>query len=322
MGSFVLTRLLRAIPLFLGLSLVVFALIHAAPGGPLTVYLSNPNVSVEDIERLERSLGLDRPLHVQYFSWLTAFVRGDWGYSYVDGRAVLDRVLERAPATLELMGTAFVLALVVALVLGSLAALNSDSVLDRLVSTSSIVGISVPTFWLGLVLQLVFAVQLRWFPTAGRASPVGGERLTYLVLPVLTLGSFYAASWVRYVRASLSDTLERDFVRAGRSRGVPEPRLLLRHVLPNALFPLITVLALDFALLFSGAVVTETVFSWPGMGSLLVDSVYRRDYSVLMAILMTGSVLIVVSNLLADVAYGLLDPRVRLARHPTSGGAA
>jgi peptide/nickel transport system permease protein len=313
MAAYVAGRLLRAIPLLFGLSILVFALIHAAPGGPLTVYLSNPNVRPEDIARLERLLGLDRPLPEQYLGWLSAFVTGDWGFSYVDGRPVLERVLERAYGTLELMGTSFLLALILALALGSLAALRPGSAFDSLVKGASVVGISLPTFWLGLVLQLVFAVELRLLPTAGRMG-VGGEgRLAHLVLPALTLASFYAASWIRYIRASLSSTLSRDFVRAGRGRGIPEAILLFRHSLPNALFPLTTVLAVDFALLFSGAVVTETVFAWPGMGTLLVDSVYRRDYSVLMAILMVGSAAVVLSNLAADLIYGWLDPRVRVA---------
>lgn len=313
MAAYVAGRLLRAIPLLFGLSILVFSLVHAAPGGPLTVYLENPNVRPEDIARLERLLGLDRPLHEQYLGWLSAFVRGDWGFSFVDGRPVLDRVLERAGATLELMGTAFTVALAAALVLGSLASLRPGRAFDSLVSGASIVGISVPTFWLGLVLQLVFAVELRLLPTAGREDLAGGGRLPHLVLPVVTLSSFYAASWIRYVRASLGATLARDFVRAGRARGLSEAQVLLRHALPNAFFPLLTVLALDFALLFSGAVVTETVFAWPGMGTLLLDSVYRRDYSVLMAILMVGSVAVVLSNLLADLVYGWLDPRVRVA---------
>jgi peptide/nickel transport system permease protein len=318
MAAYVAGRLLRAVPLLFGLSILVFALVHAAPGGPLTVYLSNPNVRPEDIARLERLLGLDRPLHEQYLGWLSAFATGDWGFSYVDGRPVLERVLERAGATLELMGSAFALALVVAIVLGSLAALRPRGALDSLVSGASIVGISLPTFWLGLVLQLVFAVELRFLPTAGRMGVDGEGRLAHLALPAATLASFYASSWIRYVRASLAATLSRDFVRAGRARGLSEAALLVRHSLPNALFPLVTVLALDFALLFSGAVVTETVFAWPGMGTLLVDSVYRRDYSVLMAILMVGSIAVVVSNLAADVVYGWLDPRVRIARKDTA----
>jgi peptide/nickel transport system permease protein len=317
MAAYVAGRLVRALPLLFGISILIFALVHAAPGGPLTVYLSNPNVRPEDIERLERLLGLDRPLHEQYLGWLSAFATGDWGFSYVDGRPVLERVLERAGGTLELMGSAFALALASALVLGSLAALRPASLTDSVVSGASIVGISLPTFWLGLVLQLVFAVELRWLPTAGRMGVTGEGRLAHLVLPAATLSSFYAASWIRYIRASLGATLSRDFVRAGRASGLSEMRLLVRHSLPNALFPLVTVLSLDFALLFSGAVVTETVFAWPGMGTLLVDSVYRRDYSVLMAILMVGSVTVVLSNLAADVVYGWLDPRVRVARKAT-----
>ena len=314
MAAYVAGRLVRAVPLFFGLSILIFALVHQAPGGPLTVYLSNPNVRPEDIARLERLLGLDRPLHEQYLGWLSAFATGDWGFSYVDGRPVLERVLERTGGTLELMGSAFGLALVSALVLGSLAALRPGSAFDSLVSGGSIVGISLPTFWLGLVLQLVFAVELRLLPTAGRMGATGEGRFAHLVLPAATLSSFYAASWIRYIRASLAATLSRDFVRAGRARGLSESELLVRHALPNALFPLVTVLSLDFALLFSGAVVTETVFAWPGMGTLLVDSVYRRDYSVLMAILMVGSIAVVLSNLAADVVYGWLDPRVRVAR--------
>ncbi len=312
MSDYVFSRLTKAIPLLFGISILIFGLVHAAPGGPLTVYLSNPNVTPEDIARLERNLGLDRPLPVQYLSWLWAFVRGDWGFSYVDGRPVTERILERGPATLELMASALVVALIVALVLGSAAAWRPKHWASRLISSSSVLGISVPTFWLGLVLQLVFAVELRLLPSAGRMSPGGGDRLAYLVLPVTTLALFYASSWIRYVRASLIRTLDEPFVTAGRASGLVEKRLLFIHALPQALFPLITVLALDFALLFSGAVVTETVFAWPGMGTLLLDSVNRRDYSVLMGILMAGSTLIIAANLTADILYGWLDPRVRM----------
>jgi peptide/nickel transport system permease protein len=306
-------RLLRAIPLLLGLSLGIFILIHAAPGGPLSVYLSNPNVRPEDIERLRHALGLDRPIHEQYVLWLRAFLSGDWGYSYVDGRSALARVLERIPATIELMGSAFLLALTVAVSFGSLAALRQNRPADRLISLASFAGIAIPTFWLGLMLQLVFAVQLKWFPSAGRASLGAGgwtDRIPYLVLPAITLALFYASSWLRYVRASLVETLSQQHVQAARARGLSLSRLVFRHALPNALIPLTTVLALDFAVLFSGAVITETVFSWPGMGSLLVESIYRRDYSVLMGILMTGSVMVVVTNLAIDLAYGWMDPRV------------
>jgi len=318
MTTYIGARILRSVPLLLGISVIVFALIHAAPGGPLTVYLSNPNVTPDDIARLEAKLGLDRPLPVQYASWLWAFARGDWGYSYVDGRPVTERILERAPATLELMVSATILALILSLLLGSAAALHPRHWASRFVSAGSVLGISVPTFWLGLVLQLIFAVELRLLPTAGRMSPGGGERLAYLVLPVSTLALFYASSWIRYVRASLIETLQQPFIRAGRGRGILESHILFVDALPNAIFPLITVWALDFAMLFSGAVVTETVFAWPGMGTLLLDSVYRRDYSVLMGILMAGSALIIGFNLAADVLYGWLDPRVRLVEESPS----
>ena len=314
MFGYILGRLLRSVPLLLGLSVVIFSLIHAAPGGPLTVYLSNPNVRPEDIARLEKALGLDQPLHEQYINWLAAFLRGNWGYSYVDGRSAFERVMERVPATLELMATAFLLALALAVALGSFAALKRGRT-DRVLSVVSFMGISMPTFWLGLILQLIFAVELRWFPSAGRLGPMGNDwigRVQHLALPVCTLAVLYASSWMRYVRASLIEVFASRFVEAGRARGNSERRLLFRHALPNALIPLSTVLGLDLALLFSGAVVTETVFAWPGMGSLLVESVYRRDYSVLMGILMSGSVLIVATNLATDALYGWLDPRVRL----------
>ncbi len=233
----------------------------------------------------------------------------------MDGRSAFERIVERVPATVELMGSAFVLALVLAVGWGGLAAVRRGQKTDRVASVVSFAGISMPTFWLGLVLQLIFAVELRWFPSAGRFGPTGGglqDRLLHLALPVATLAIFYAASWMRYVRASLIETLAGGFIRAGRSRGLPNRRLLFSHAFPNALIPLTTVWAMDLALLASGAVVTETVFAWPGMGALLVDSVYRRDYSVLMGILMSGSVLIVFCNIAADVAYGWLDPRIRL----------
>jgi peptide/nickel transport system permease protein len=315
MPKYVIGRLLRSLPLLFGLSLVVFALIHAAPGGPLTVYLSNPNVRPEDIARLEKSLGLDRPVHEQYIHWLGAFLQGDWGYSYVDGRSAFTRIMERVPATLELMLSAFVFAMILAIGAGSWAALRRGQRADRVASTLSFMGISMPTFWLGLVLQLIFAVELQWLPSAGRFGPLGGDwidRMHHLVLPATTLAVLYASSWMRYVRASLIETLASGFVRAGRARGASDRHVLFRHAIPNALIPLTTVMGLDLAVLFGGAVVTETIFAWPGMGSLLVESVYRRDYSVLMGILLSGSVLIIICNLAIDVVYGWLDPRVRL----------
>lgn len=310
----IIRRVIQAIPLLLLISAIVFALIHAVPGGPLSMYLENPNVRPEDIERLRRALGLDRPLLEQYGSWLASFVRGDWGYSFSDGRAVATRLAERIPATLELVGASLVVAGVAALPVGVLAAVRRGSLFDRAATTVALAGISLPVFWFGLVLQLVFAVSLGWVPSSGRSSLLGGDaadRLRHLALPAIVLASVHAAAWSRYLRASMIDALGQRFIMAARARGVTRRALVVRHALRNALLPLVTVILLDAALMISGAVVTESVFAWPGLGGLFTEALARRDYTVLMSFLMLTSFAVVALNLLADLAYRSLDPRVR-----------
>lgn len=312
MLGYVVRRLAQSIPLLLLVSLIVFALIHAAPGGPLALYLDNPNVRPQDIERLRRAMGLDRPLSVQYFAWLWAFVRGDWGYSYADGRPVLDRLLERVPATLELVGVSTLFAAVVAVPFGVLAAVRRG--FDRVTTIGAVAGISLPVFWFGLVLQLVFANDLGILPSSGRSSFSGGgmgDRVAHLVLPVIVLAAVHAAAWSRYLRSSMRAMLARPFTGAARARGVPERDIILRHALRNALLPFVTVVLLDASIMASGAVVTESIFAWPGIGSLFTEALSKRDYTVLMAFLMCASVAVVVLNLLADVAVHALDPRTR-----------
>ena len=307
-------RVAQSVPLVLVISLIVFLLIHAAPGGPLALYLDNPNVRPADIERLKRSLGLDRSLTEQYLSWLWAFVRGDWGYSYADGRPVAVRLIERIPATLELVGASSVIAFLVALPLGVLAA--TRRMFDRVTTIGAVAAISLPVFWFGLVLQLVFANGLGWFPSSGRASfGVGGfgDRLAHLVLPALVLSSVHAAVWSRYLRSSMRETLALPFVRAARARGVREAAVVIKHALRNAAVPFITVVLLDASIMASGAVVTESVFAWPGIGSLFTESLAKRDYTVLMAFLMCASVAVVVLNLIADIAVYAIDPRAKAA---------
>jgi peptide/nickel transport system permease protein len=312
-GNLLIRRLLQAIPLLLAISLLVFLLIHAAPGGPLAIYLSNPNVRPEDIERLRRALGLDQPLWRQYVSWLAAFVSGDWGYSFSDGRPVVERVFERLPATLELTGTSLAVAVLITFPVGVYAALTRGRWFDRLTTGLAFAGIALPAFWFGLMLQIVFATELAWFPSSGRSTfGAGGiaDRVQHLVLPVAVLASLLAAGWSRYLRGSMIDTLAQPFVAAARARGVPERLVVLRHALRNALGPIVTVVLLDTALMVSGAVVTESVFAWPGLGSLFTEALARRDYTVLMALLMLTSTAVVALNLAADCAYALLDPRV------------
>jgi peptide/nickel transport system permease protein len=298
--------------LLLVVSAIVFALLHAVPGGPLAAYLENPNVRPEDIARLRTAYGLDRPLPVQYGAWLMAFLRGDWGMSFADGRPVLTRMLERLPATIELAGISGIVALALAVGVATASAVNRS--VDRAVSAVAVAGISLPVFWFGLLLQLLLAHRLGWLPSSGRASFGGSglaDRLSHLVLPVLVLAFVQAAAWSRYLRRALREVLARPFIRAARTRGIAERDILLKHALPNALGPFVTVVLLDAAMLASGAVVTESVFAWPGIGSLFTEALGKRDYPVLMAFLMLGAAAVVALNLLADVLVAAIDPRLR-----------
>jgi peptide/nickel transport system permease protein len=312
---FVIRRLSQAIPLLLIISILIFALIHAAPGGPLEMFLANPNVRPEDIERLRVALGLDRPLPEQYLSWLRGFVTGEWGYSFTDGRPVLNRLLERLPATLELLGSAILIAALVALPLGVFGAVRRRSWVDRATTLVSFAGISLPIFWFGLVLQLVFAVGLGWLPSSGRTSfgaATALDRLRHVILPAIMLAAVHAAVWSRFLRSSMATALHERFVIAARGRGIAEWAVVWRHALRNALLPFVTVTVLDSAIMIAGAVVTESVFAWPGLGSLFTEALARRDYTVLMAFLMVTSTAVVLLNLLADILYRALDPRVAI----------
>jgi len=315
-GRFLARRALQALPLLLLISGLVFLLIHAAPGGPLAIYLANPNVRPEDIERLRRALGLDRPLWEQYWSWLAAFLRGDWGYSFSDGRAVASRIVERLPATLELVGVALVGALSLTLPAGIVAAARRGRWVDRVVTAAAMTGISLPSFWFGLVMQMVFTIGLGWLPSSGRTTPGFGDaadRIQHLLMPAAVLAIVQAASWSRYLRGSMIDVLGQPFIVAARARGIGERRILMRHALRNAAAPVVAIVMVDAALLVSGAVVTESVFAWPGLGSLFTEALARRDYTVLMALLMLTSTAIVVLNVAADAAQAAIDARVTLS---------
>lgn len=313
MGVPLVRRVAAVVPLLLLISAGVFGLLHLVPGGPLAVYLSNPDVRPEDLDRLRRALGLDQPVWRQYLSWLGGFLRGDWGFSYSDGRPVLERVLERLPATIELVGAALALATVLTAPLGLLASLSRGWP-ARLASFASFAGLALPVFWFGLVLQLVFSLGLGWLPSSGRSTPgLGGiaDRLAHLVLPATMLAAVHAAAWARYLRAAVTETRRQTFVTAARARGAAEPAVIARHVLRPALLPVVTIVFLDAALMVAGTVVTESVFAWPGLGSLFTEALARRDYTVLMALLMIASAAVVVFNLIADLVYPLIDPRVR-----------
>lgn len=302
-------------PLMVGISIVVFALIQAAPGGPEAALLSSGRfVDPSVVEAYRIKLGVDQPVPVQYLRWAATALTGDLGVSYATTRPVVRMIGERLPATLELMASAFLLAAFLAAAIGLASALRPHSWIDLVGTGSSFVGIAMPVFWLALILQLAFAVELGWLPVSGTHT-VGTaslrDHLAHLLLPTIVLASRYVASWSRYFRASLISALESDYVRTARAQGLSETRVLCVHAVRNALVPVVSVMALALADLVSGAVITETVFAWPGIGRLFVQAMFARDYPVLMGVLLMGSATVIVFNLVADVAYGLLDPRIR-----------
>ncbi len=312
--SYLTRRALVTIPLLLGVSLILFFVLHLAPGGPTDVYADNPSVSPAALENLKRELGLDQPLPLQYVRWLGAFARGEWGFSIRSGQPVLETALERVVPTLFLGGTSFVLALLLAIPLGVFSALRRYTASDYVFTIVSFLGISMPIFWLALMLQSLFAVQLRWLPSAGLETIGDGgflDRLRHIILPASLLAVVNIASWGRFVRSSMLDVLGLDYIRTARAKGLSERLVTYRHGFRNALIPVVTIIALDFAGILSGAVITETIFAWPGMGRLFIEAMNGRDYPVLMALLMIGSVALVFTNLLTDLVYSLIDPRIR-----------
>ena len=317
MASFIFNRLWQSLILIAGVSVIGFGLMELAPGGPLAVYTLNPTVTSQDIERIKVIFGLDQPAYVQYVKWAGNFLAGNWGYSFFGGRPVAGIVLERIPATLLLMCTSLSLAMVIGVAVGMLGAVRRYSVFDYLATTWAMVALSLPTFWFGLVAIYIFAVQLGWFP-AGGIGTLGGEgggildMLHHLVLPAGILALVLVAQWSRYARSAMLEVLNQDFMRTARAKGLSGRRVLFQHGFRAALVPLVTLMGLQLPLLLGGALVTETVFSWPGMGLLFVNSLSMRDYPVLMAILMLSAVAVVLGNLLADVLNALIDPRIKL----------
>ncbi|WP_029040274.1 ABC transporter permease [Cucumibacter marinus] len=312
--SYLLRRLGGAIPLLLGISVILFAIIHLAPGGPLDMYLENPSVSPEAIEQMRTAYGLDQPVPVQYFLWLKSMLAGDWGYSIRTGKPVLSEILNRLGPTLQLSGLALGFAFIVAMPLGVISATRRGSKLDTGLTLFSFAGISTPVFWMALLFQLLFSVQLGWLPSAGYQSVGDGslvDRLRHLVMPATVLSFAIIASWSRYIRSGMVDVLNQDYIRTAYAKGRTEIGVVVLHALRNAMIPAVTVIAVDFATIISGAVITETVFAWPGIGRLFMEAMDGRDYPILMGLMMLGSFGIVLANVIADVTYAALDPRIR-----------
>ena len=303
---FLLSRLASAFVVSLGVVCLVFLLLHFVPGDPVDVMLGE-SAAIADVDALRKSLGLDLPIGVQLWHYLVHLAQFDFGQSMYRQQPVVDILLERIPATAELAVAALLFAMLIAFPLGILSAIYKDHVLDRFAMGFSLFGVSIPTFWMGPMLILVFSLWLGWFPVSGR------EGWASLVLPAITLGAALAAILSRMIRSALLEILNEDFIRTARAKGLREIEVILFHGLPNALLPVITILGLQLGVLLGGAVITETVFSWPGIGSLLIEAIQQRDYPVVQATVLLISLVYVTINLMTDILYAWIDPRIRTA---------
>jgi peptide/nickel transport system permease protein len=332
MARYLLRRLALTIPILLGVSLLVFLMLHSAGGDPAQSILG-ARADPESIAQLRQDLGLDRPLLVQYVAFLSGAVRGDFGRSYRSNTPVTTEIAARFPATIELAIAAMAIAVVTGVVFGTLAAVRRHSLLDYVSSTVVLLGVSIPTFWLGLILIIIFGLWMRWLPISGRVDPrlgadpslpfltlasvlhgnwaVAKDALRHLILPALTLAAWPAAIVARMTRASLIESLGQDYVRTARGKGLPEQLIVVGHAARNALLPVLTVVGLEFGTLLGGAVVTETIFSWPGLGQLTVTAIGARDYQMVQGVVVLLGAVFVLLNLLVDVLYAVLDPRIR-----------
>jgi peptide/nickel transport system permease protein len=314
--QYIIRRVLIALPSLLGISIVLFTVLAMAPGDPFGELATNPNIPPEVRLALRAKFGLDDPILSRYLHWLFAMLQGDWGFSFVSRMNVDTLILQRLPTTLIVIGSSQLLAILVALPVGVLAATRPYSLFDQIANTLAFIGFSLPTFFTGLLLILVFSVQLDWLPFVYRAdiNATGWqfywEHIKQSIMPVTVLGLFQGASLVRYVRSSVLDVIRLDYVTTARSKGIGERKVITKHVVRNALIPVVTLVALQMPIVFGGAIVTEQIFRVPGIGSLLISAMLANDTPVVMAVTFVFAALVVLCNLIADIIYGWLDPRI------------
>jgi peptide/nickel transport system permease protein len=318
MSQYVLRRVLIAIPSLLGISLVLFVVLALAPGDPFSELATNPNVPAEVAQALRTKFGLDDPIYLRYLHWLSAMAHGDWGFSFVSRMNVDALILQRLPATLYVIGSAQILALLIAIPVGVYAATKPYSLFDQIANTFAFVGFSLPTFFTGILFILIFSVTLDWLPlvysTDIKATGIHWalEMIRQAVMPVMVLGLFQAASMTRFVRSAMLDVIRLDYVTTARAKGLGQAKVIVKHVMRNAMIPVVTLIALQMPAVFGGAIVTEQIFRIPGIGSLLISSILANDTPVVMAVTFVFACLVVLFNLIADVLYGWLDPRISL----------
>lgn len=316
MGKYLVRRLLIAIPSLLGISVVLFAVLAAAPGDPFEELATNPNVPAEVRENLRKQFGLDDPVTVRYVRWFGSMVKGDWGFSFASRVDVDKLILQRLPVTLAVIGSSQLLALLIAIPIGVIAATRPYSIFDQVANTLAFVGFSLPTFFTGLLFILFFSIKLDWLPFVFRAdiAETGWAwcwaQAKQSIMPIAVLGLFQGASWTRYVRSSVLDVIRLDYVTTARSKGLAERAVIVKHALRNALIPVVTLVALQMPAVFGGAIVTEQIFRVPGIGSLLIAAILANDTPVIMAVTFVFACLVIFFNLLADILYGWLDPRI------------
>jgi peptide/nickel transport system permease protein len=315
-SRYLIRRLLIAIPSLLGISVVLFTILALAPGDPFGELATNPAIPPEVQAALRAQFGLDDPILVRYLHWLTAMLRGDWGFSFVSRVDVDTLILQRLPTTLAVIGASQVLALLVALPVGVFAATRPYSIFDQIASTLALVGFSVPTFFTGIVFILVFSINLNWLPFVFRSDMQGTgfawwwAEFRQSIMPIAVLGLFQGATWTRFVRSAVLDVIRLDYVTTARSKGLTESGVVLKHIVRNALIPVVTLIALQMPFVFGGAIVTEQIFRVPGIGSLLISAILANDTPVIMGVTFVFACLVILCNLIADLLYGWLDPRI------------
>jgi peptide/nickel transport system permease protein len=316
MSRYLLRRLLIAVPSLIGISIVLYTVLALAPGDPFGELATNPNVPAEVAATLRAKFGLDDPVWLRYLHWLVAMLQGDWGFSFVSRMDVDRLILQRLPVTLLVIGSSQILALMVALPVGVFAATRPYSIFDQIANTLAFVGFSLPTFFTGILFILVFSIYLDWLPFVFRADIAATgwrwywEEFRQAIMPVAVLGLFQGASWTRYVRSAVLDMIRLDHVTTARSKGLAERTVIVKHVVRNALIPVVTLVALQMPAVFGGAIITEQIFRIPGIGSLLISSILANDTPVIMAVTFVFACLVILFNLIADILYGWLDPRI------------
>lgn len=319
MRKFIIRRLIQLIPLLIGVSLISFFVMHLAPGDPTALFI-DPNIDPQELARVRINWGLDQPIHIQYVKWLWNALRLDFGRSYTSGQPVIAEIAERLPNTLLLMISSYILTLLICIPVGVYSAVKKGGWFDNLFTILSFAGMAIPTFWVGLMLMLLFAVQLGWLPAVGMFDPLIREKgigirimdvLRHMLLPLIAMTVGSLAGLTRYQRAAMLEVLDQDFIRTARAKGLPERVVIFKHALRNALIPIVTILGLSLPDLFGGAFIIETIFAWPGMGRLGVQAIFQRNYPLIMGIVMFSALLIVLGNLFADIGYALVDPRIR-----------